>query len=130
MDQTDAQLGQEAAPEGQINTTTPEERPASTTGSMEKLLQEEGLNLDFLVSCVVFPLSRLAYESLSLESAIRSPLVFPHGFTLEIPVLTWASPTLIRFSGLRAYSLFTDHKAMLTFFIAGLACNYGLGQFF
>jgi small subunit ribosomal protein S1 len=47
MDQTDAQLGQEAAPEGQINATTPEERPASTTGSMEKLLQEEGLNLDF-----------------------------------------------------------------------------------
>jgi small subunit ribosomal protein S1 len=47
MDQTYAQVGQEEAPEGQINTTTPEERPALPTGSMEKLLQEEGLNLDF-----------------------------------------------------------------------------------
>jgi small subunit ribosomal protein S1 len=47
MDQTDAQVGQEEAPEGQINAQTPEERPVLTTGSMEKLLQEEGLNLDF-----------------------------------------------------------------------------------
>jgi small subunit ribosomal protein S1 len=47
MDQTDAQVGQEEAPEGQINAITPEERPAASAGSMEKLLQEEGLNLDF-----------------------------------------------------------------------------------
>ncbi len=47
MDQTDAQVGQEEAPEGQINATAPEERPVTITGSMEKLLQEEGLNLDF-----------------------------------------------------------------------------------
>src|SRR4030043_840706 len=47
MDQTDAQIGQEEAPEGQINAKSPEEHPASATGSMEKLLQEEGLNLDF-----------------------------------------------------------------------------------
>ena len=47
MDQTDAQVGQEEAPEGQISAKTPEERPALSAGSMEKLLQEEGLNLDF-----------------------------------------------------------------------------------
>ena len=47
MDQTNAPLGQEEAQEGQINATNPEERPSSTTGSMEKLLQEEGLNIDF-----------------------------------------------------------------------------------
>jgi hypothetical protein len=47
MDQTDVQIGQEEAPEGQINAKSPEERPATTTGSMEKLLQEEGLTLDF-----------------------------------------------------------------------------------
>jgi small subunit ribosomal protein S1 len=47
MDQTDAQVGQEEAPEGQINAKTPEERPTVSAGSMEKLLQEEGLNLDF-----------------------------------------------------------------------------------
>jgi small subunit ribosomal protein S1 len=47
MDQSNAQVGQEAAPEGQINAKTPEERPVISTGSMEKLLQEEGLNLDF-----------------------------------------------------------------------------------
>lgn len=47
MDQIDAQIGQEAAPEGQKNAATPEERPVTNTGSMEKLLQEEGLNLDF-----------------------------------------------------------------------------------
>jgi small subunit ribosomal protein S1 len=52
MDQTDAQSGQEEAPEGQIPegqtpAKAPEERPATSTRSMEKLLQEEGLNLDF-----------------------------------------------------------------------------------
>ena len=47
MDQTNALGGQEEAPEGQINPKTTEERPATNTGSMEKLLQEEGLNLDF-----------------------------------------------------------------------------------
>ena len=47
MDQPDAQVGQEEAPEGQITAKTPEERPTVSAGSMEKLLQEEGLNLDF-----------------------------------------------------------------------------------
>jgi len=47
MDQTDAQVGQEDAPEAQINAITPEEHPAASAGSMETLLQEEGLNLDF-----------------------------------------------------------------------------------
>jgi small subunit ribosomal protein S1 len=47
MDQTDALVGQEAAPEGQITTNIADDRPAASTGSMEKLLQEEGLNLDF-----------------------------------------------------------------------------------
>ena len=47
MDQTNAQLGQEEAPEAQITEKNTEERPATSSGSMEKLLQEEGLNLDF-----------------------------------------------------------------------------------
>jgi small subunit ribosomal protein S1 len=52
MDQTNAQAGQEEVPEGQkpegqIPAKGPEERPTTSTGSMEKLLQEEGLNLDF-----------------------------------------------------------------------------------
>jgi small subunit ribosomal protein S1 len=47
MDQSDAQVGQEEVPEGQINAKIPEERPTLSAGSMEKLLQEEGLNLDF-----------------------------------------------------------------------------------
>lgn len=47
MDQTNAQIGQEELPEGQISAKIPEEHPATTTGSMENLLQEEGLNLDF-----------------------------------------------------------------------------------
>ena len=47
MDQTNAQVGQEEAPEGQTNAKNPEEHPFTNTGSMEKLLQEEGLNLDF-----------------------------------------------------------------------------------
>ena len=47
MDQPDAQVGQEEAPEGQITAKTPEERPTVSAGSMEKLLEEEGLNLDF-----------------------------------------------------------------------------------
>jgi small subunit ribosomal protein S1 len=47
MDQTNAQVGQEAMPEEQINAKNPEERPTTSSGSMESLLQEEGLNLDF-----------------------------------------------------------------------------------
>jgi small subunit ribosomal protein S1 len=47
MDQTNAQAGQEEAPQEQINKKSTEERPVANTGSMEKLLQEEGLNLDF-----------------------------------------------------------------------------------
>jgi small subunit ribosomal protein S1 len=47
MDQTNAQVGQEEVPEGTINTKNTEERPIANTGSMETLLQEEGLNLDF-----------------------------------------------------------------------------------
>ena len=52
MDQTNAQAGQEEVPEGQTpEGQTPakgsEERPTINVGSMEKLLQEEGLNLDF-----------------------------------------------------------------------------------
>ena len=47
MDQTDAQVGQEEVPGAQINAITPEEHPATSAGSMETLLQEEGLNLDF-----------------------------------------------------------------------------------
>jgi small subunit ribosomal protein S1 len=47
MDQTNAQAGQEEAPQGQINPKSTEEKPAANTASMEKLLQEEGLNLDF-----------------------------------------------------------------------------------
>ena len=47
MDQTNAQVGQEEAPEGQINANNTEERPVTSTGSMETLLQEEGLNIDF-----------------------------------------------------------------------------------
>ncbi len=47
MDQTNAQVGQEEVPEGQITSKQPEERPVTNTGSMETLLQEEGLKLDF-----------------------------------------------------------------------------------
>jgi small subunit ribosomal protein S1 len=47
MDQTNAQVGQEEVPEGKINANNTEERPVTSTGSMETLLQEEGLNLDF-----------------------------------------------------------------------------------
>ena len=47
MDLANAQLGQEEAPQGQINEKSTEERPAANAASMEKLLQEEGLNLDF-----------------------------------------------------------------------------------
>jgi len=52
MDQTNAQAGQEEVPEGQTPegqtpAKGPEERPTINVGSMEKLLQEEGLNLDF-----------------------------------------------------------------------------------
>jgi len=47
MDQTNAQVGQEEVPEGTINAKNTEERPTANTGSMETLLQEEGLNLDF-----------------------------------------------------------------------------------
>jgi small subunit ribosomal protein S1 len=47
MDQMNAQIGQEEAPQGQINEKNTEERQTASSGSMEKLLQEEGLNLDF-----------------------------------------------------------------------------------
>ena len=47
MDQTNAQVGQEEAPEGTKEPKSTEERPAASNASMEKLLQEEGLNLDF-----------------------------------------------------------------------------------
>ncbi len=47
MDQTDALLGQEATPEGTINAKNPDEHPESNSGSMENLLQSEGLVLDF-----------------------------------------------------------------------------------
>lgn len=47
MDQTNALVGQEEVPEGQTTPKNPEERPATNTGSMETLLQQEGLNLDF-----------------------------------------------------------------------------------
>jgi small subunit ribosomal protein S1 len=47
MDQTNAPVGQEEVPEGQTTSKKPEERPVTSTGSMETLLQEEGLNLDF-----------------------------------------------------------------------------------
>ena len=57
MDQTDAQVGQEDAPEAQINAITPEEHPAASAGSMETLLQEEGLTPIFQ--------SRVRYEPVS-----------------------------------------------------------------
>jgi small subunit ribosomal protein S1 len=47
MDQTNAPVGQEEVPEGQTTPKNQDERPVTSTGSMEKLLQEEGLNLDF-----------------------------------------------------------------------------------
>ncbi len=47
MDQTNAPTGQEEVPEGQIDAKETDERPTTSTGSMETLLQEEGLNLDF-----------------------------------------------------------------------------------
>jgi small subunit ribosomal protein S1 len=47
MDQTNAPIGQEEVPEGQTTPKNQDERPVTSTGSMEKLLQEEGLNLDF-----------------------------------------------------------------------------------
>src|SRR4030042_1422796 len=47
MDQTNAQVGQEEATQGQTNEKTTEERRVPGSGSMETLLQEEGLNLDF-----------------------------------------------------------------------------------
>ncbi|MFZ0531711.1 MAG: S1 RNA-binding domain-containing protein [Anaerolineales bacterium] len=47
MDQTNAQVGQEEVPEGTISEKNTEERPTVNTGSMETLLQQEGLNLDF-----------------------------------------------------------------------------------
>ena len=48
MDQNNALNGQEAVPEeNQSVVTNPEERPANAMASMESLLQEEGLNLDF-----------------------------------------------------------------------------------
>jgi len=48
MDQNNAQIGQEAVPEeNQTVENNPEERPTTNAASMESLLQEEGLNLDF-----------------------------------------------------------------------------------
>jgi small subunit ribosomal protein S1 len=48
MDQTNAPTGQEAVPEeNQTVEQNPEERPTTNAASMESLLQEEGLNLDF-----------------------------------------------------------------------------------
>ena len=47
MDQTNAQAGQEEAPQEQLNPKSSEEKPVASTASMEKLLQEEGLQLDF-----------------------------------------------------------------------------------
>ena len=48
MDQDNAQVGQEAVPEeNQTVVATPEERLTSNAASMESLLQEEGLTLDF-----------------------------------------------------------------------------------
>ena len=47
MDQTNAQVGQEEVPEGQITSKQPEGHPVANTGEMETLLQEEGLILDF-----------------------------------------------------------------------------------
>jgi small subunit ribosomal protein S1 len=47
MDQTNAPTGQEEVPEGQTNAKDIDERPTTSSGSMETLLQEEGLNLDF-----------------------------------------------------------------------------------
>jgi len=47
MDQTNAPVGQEEVPEGQITSKNPEEHPVTNTGEMESLLKEEGLTLDF-----------------------------------------------------------------------------------
>jgi small subunit ribosomal protein S1 len=47
MDQTNAQAGQEEVPEGQITPKTPEEHPAPNSASMENLMQEVDMNLDF-----------------------------------------------------------------------------------
>ncbi len=47
MDQTNAPVGQEEVPERKTPSKNPDERPVTSTGSMETLLQEEGLNLDF-----------------------------------------------------------------------------------
>lgn len=46
MDQTNAQAGQEEAPEGQINAKDTEERSTTSTDSMEALLEGKDLNLD------------------------------------------------------------------------------------
>jgi small subunit ribosomal protein S1 len=47
MDQTNAQAGQEDVPEGQTNAKEKDERPTTSSDSMESLLQEKGLELDF-----------------------------------------------------------------------------------
>jgi small subunit ribosomal protein S1 len=47
MDQTNAPTGQEEVPAEETNAKDTDERPATSMGSMETLLQEEGLNLDF-----------------------------------------------------------------------------------
>jgi small subunit ribosomal protein S1 len=46
MDQTNAQIGQEEATQGQIDEKNTEERQTTSSASMESLLEEGGLNLD------------------------------------------------------------------------------------
>ena len=47
MDQTNALAGQEEVPEGQITSKDTDERPTTSSDSMETLLQEKGLDIDF-----------------------------------------------------------------------------------
>ena len=47
MDQNNAPLGQEVEPEIPQNTETPTESTNQESFSMESLLEEQGLNLDF-----------------------------------------------------------------------------------
>ncbi len=47
MDQINAQAGQEEVPEGEITSKDTDERPNTSMDSMETLLQEKGLDIDF-----------------------------------------------------------------------------------
>ncbi|PWB55706.1 MAG: 30S ribosomal protein S1 [Anaerolineales bacterium] len=47
MDQINAQAGQEEVPEGEVNPKDTDERPTASMDSMESLLQEKGLDIDF-----------------------------------------------------------------------------------